>query len=258
MIELPNKRTEAIRVNPKTMVIFSQPKMGKTTVVSGLDNCLMIDLEKGSDFVNALKYDVVRTAEAEGKLPVVILKALIDTIKEANAKKGDYVYKYIAIDTVTALEDIVLPLANKMYRDTPIGRNWVGDDVTTLPNGAGYRYTREALKTVLNELENICDTLIILGHTKDKLIEREGKEMNERGLDLTGKMAGILCSKVDAIGYLYRDENETIINFQASESLLCGARSEHLKGVEIVVAKSDETGQIKTDWSQIFINNKKQ
>ena len=227
-------------------------------MVSGLDNCLMIDLEKGSDFVNALKYDVVRTAEAEGKLPVVILKALIDTIKEANAKKGDYVYKYIAIDTVTALEDIVLPLANKMYRDTPIGRNWVGDDVTTLPNGAGYRYTREALKTVLNELENICDTLIILGHTKDKLIEREGKEMNERGLDLTGKMAGILCSKVDAIGYLYRDENETIINFQASESLLCGARSEHLKGVEIVVAKSDETGQIKTDWSQIFINNKKQ
>src|SRR3972149_4249462 len=127
-IKLPSEKQPASRSNPKSVIIFSQPKMGKTTIVSGLDNCLIIDLEKGSDFVNALKYDVVRTAEAEGKLPVVILKALIDTIKEANAKKGDYVYKYIAIDTVTALEDIVLPLANKMYRDTPIGRNWVGDD----------------------------------------------------------------------------------------------------------------------------------
>ena len=94
----------------------------------------MIDLEKGSDFVNALKYDIVRTAEAEGKLPVVILKALIDTIKEANVKKGDYVYKYIAIDTVTALEDIVLPLANKMYRDTP-----------RIPGACISNYTRKIL-----------------------------------------------------------------------------------------------------------------
>ena len=254
-IKLPSVKEPASRINPKTVIIFSQPKMGKTTIVAGLDNCLIIDLEKGTDFVNALKYDVVRTAGSEGKLPIVILKQLIETIKTANEAKKGYVYNFIAIDTVTALEDIVLPLANKMYRDTSIGRNWVGEDVTSLPNGAGYRYTREALKMVLNELESICDTLIILGHTKDKLVEKEGKEMNERGLDLTGKMAGILCSKVDAIGYLYRHDNETIINFQSSESLICGARSEHLKGKEIVVAKSDETGKIEIDWSQIFINN---
>jgi len=254
MIELPKQKEKANRVNPKTMVIFSQPKMGKSTVVAGLDNCLIIDLEKGTDFIDALKYDVVRTAEKEGKLPIVILKLLIDKIKEENNINKGYVYKYIAIDTVTALEDIVLPLANKMYRDTPMGRNWVGEDVTTLPNGAGYRFTRNALSTVLTELQEICDTLIILGHTKDKMIQKEGKEMNERGLDLTGKMASIVCSQVDAIGYLYRDENDTIINFQASESLLCGARSEHLKGAEITVATSDETG-LKIDWSQVFIND---
>jgi len=254
MIELPINKEKASRVNPKTMVIFSQPKMGKTTVVAGLDNCLIIDLEKGGDFVDTLRFDVIRHAEKEEKLPIVILKQLIEKIKEENKKRGQYVYNFIAIDTVTALEDIVLPLANKMYRDTPMGRNWVGDDVTTLPNGAGYRFTRNALSTVLTELEDICDTLIILGHTKDKMIEKEGKEMNERGLDLTGKMASIVCSQVDAIGYLYRDEKETIINFQASESLLCGARSEHLKGAEIVVAVSDGSGDIKIDWSKIFIN----
>lgn len=255
-MELPKVKTKASRVDPKTMVIFSQPKMGKSTITAGLDNCLIIDLEKGTDFLDALKYDVIREAEKQNKLPIVILKQLIEAIKEENKKRGSYVYKYIAIDTVTALEDIVLALANKMYRDTPMGRNWTGDDVTTLPNGAGYRFTRAALTTVLSELQEICDTLIILGHTKDKMVEKEGKEMNERGLDLTGKMASIVCSQVDAIGYMYRDENETIINFQASESLLCGARSEHLKGAEIVVASSDKTGALKIDWSKIFINNK--
>jgi hypothetical protein len=59
MIELPKTKIKADRVNPKTMVIFSQPKMGKTTVVSKLDNCLTLDLENGSHFVDSLKMDVL-------------------------------------------------------------------------------------------------------------------------------------------------------------------------------------------------------
>lgn len=254
-IELPKKKEKASRINPQSIVVFSQPKMGKTTIVSELDDCLTIDLERGSYFVDALKYDVIKIAEEEDKLPIVVLKKLIETIKAANKEKGDYMYKYIAIDTVTALEAIVLPLANKMYRATSMGRNWVGEDVTNLSNGAGYKFTRDALAMVLNELKEICDTLIIVGHVKDKLINKEGKEMNERGLALTGKQSAILCSQVDAVGYLYRHENETIINFISTESLLAGARCEHLKGKEIVVASSDETGRVKVDWSQIFIND---
>jgi hypothetical protein len=119
MIELPKEITKSTRINPKTMVLFSQPKTGKTTIVAALKDCLTIDLEEGSDFVDALKFDVVKEAKKAEKLPIVVLKELINAIKEANNEKGDYVYKFIAIDTVTALEDIVLPLANKMYKDTP-------------------------------------------------------------------------------------------------------------------------------------------
>lgn len=79
--------------------------------------------------------------------------------------------------------------------------------------------------------------------------------MNERGLDLAGRMSAILCSKVDAIGYLYRDENDTIINFKPSEALLCGSRSEHLKNKKIVVATSNEEGQLSIDWTNIFMND---
>lgn len=253
MTVLPKEKTKATRVNPKTMVLFSLPKMGKTTAVAALDNCLIIDLERGTDFVDALKYDVIREAEKQNVRPIDVLKQLVGTIKRENKKRGDYLYKYIALDTVTALEDVVLPYANELYQATPMGRSWVGTDVTTLPNGAGYRYTRMALSHVLEELEKICDTLIITGHVKDKLIEQNGEEMIERGLDLTGKSAPILCAHVDAIGYLYREENETIINFQPSQNLISGARSNHLKNKKITVAVGQEDGTVAVDWSKIFL-----
>lgn len=114
-------------------------------------------------------------------------------------------------------------------------------------------YLREAMSIILNELEKLCDTLIILGHLKSKYVENEGKEMETRGLDLTGKLAAIICSQVDAIGYIYRDDNKTVINFQPSESLIVGSRPEHLKNKKITVIESDESGKLSIDWSKIFI-----
>ena len=214
----------------------------------------MIDLEEGSQFVDALKYDVIGEARAKGVPPIVELKSLIEEIAKANKEKGGYVYPKIAVDTTTALEEIVLLLANKMYKSSPQGKNWIGTDVTTLPNGAGYLYTRKALSKVINELESICDTLILLGHVKDKDIEKRGETITERSLALTGKSSSILCSQVDAVGYVAREENETIIDFKASPNFLCGARSPHLKDKKITVAVSDEAGNLKIDWSQVFVD----
>ena len=254
-IVLPKEKIKATRTNPKTMVLFSLPKSGKTTAVAALDNCLIIDLEEGSDFVDAMKIDVVKQARQKNVLPIDVLYDVITSIEKENKEKGDYVYKYIAVDTVTALEDIVLPLANKIYKSTPMGRTWIGDDVTTLPSGAGYRYTRMALSKTLNRLEELCDTLIILGHVKDKMVEHRGKEITERGLDLTGKSSSMLCAHVDAVGYIYRDENKTIINFNASKNLISESRARHIAGKEIVITESDENGNLKFNWSKIFLKD---
>lgn len=84
------------------------------------------------------------------------------------------------------------------------------------------------------------------------MIEKEGKEMTERGLDLAGKLSSILCSQVDTVGYMYRRDNETVINFKPSESITCGSRSEHLKNVEVVVLDSNEKGELTSHWDKIF------
>ena len=253
MIELPTTKTKASRVNPKKIILFSNPKSGKTTAVAALENNLILDLENGSEFLDALKINVLQLARDNNKTPLTVLKEIINTIRESNEKKRGYTYKFITLDTVSALEDIALELANILYRKTPMGRNWTGEDVTKLPNGAGYQYLREAMDVILNEIEPLCDTLIILGHLKAKFVEKEGKEMESRGLALTGKIASILCSQVDAIGYVYRDDNKTLVNFAPSESLIVGSRPEHLKNQTITLIESDKDGKLTIDWSKIFI-----
>lgn len=253
-MELPIKKEKANRVNPKKIIIYGNPKSGKSTALSQLDNCLIIDVEDGTNFLEALKINVLEIAKRDDKSPLIVLKEVINSIKAHNTENGNYLYKYIAIDTVSALEDIVLPLANKLYKNTVQGKNWTGDDVTLLGNGAGYRFTRLALGMVLNELEEICDTLIILGHIKDKMVTRGGEEMNEQGLDLTGKMAGIVASKADAVGYIYRKDNQTIVDFTATESMVCGGRCEHLINKKVVLIESDDDNNIKVDWSGIFLD----
>lgn len=125
-LELPKEKVKATRVNPRRLVIYSPPKMGKTTLVSKLDDCLILDLEQGSQFIDALKIEINDLDH---------LKQVIDQIILEGKP-----YKYIAIDTVTKLETMILPMALKLFKDTVMGKNFKGTDVRKLPNGAGWRW----------------------------------------------------------------------------------------------------------------------
>lgn len=254
MIKLPKDKIKASRRDPKKLVIFGKPKAGKTTILSELDNCLIVDLESGAQMVDAMKFDVVKYAEDHKISLLDTIKNLIQTLSEEKVKNGKNTYKYIALDTVTKLEELALPLAADFYRKQPIGANWVGSDVRKLPNGAGYLYLKEAFFFILEQFNRVCDTLILIGHLKDKMINLDGQDMTEKALDLTGKTSRLVAADADAIGYIYREENRTILNFAASESLEAGARSEHLKGKQIVIADSDSDGKISVYWNRVFID----
>ena len=253
MIILPTQKINASRKNPRKIILFGKPKIGKSTALANLDNCLILDLEGGTDYLEALKIDIIGEARKQDVEPIVALKQVINSIKEANIANNGFVYKYGAIDTISILEEMVLPVAKKLYQKTPMGRNFQGENVLELSNGAGYQYTRSALWMVLDELEQCFETLVILAHLKDKYLEKEGKEMMERGIDLIGKSASILSANVDAIGYMYREDNKTIVNFTPSETVTCGSRCEHLKNQKVTLIESDDSGKLTVDWSKIFI-----
>ena len=238
-IVLPTSKVKAERQNPKRMIIYSKPKTGKTTAYAGLDDNLILDLESGSDYVEALK------------IKVNTLQELLDAGKAIKAAGNPY--KYVTVDTVTALEDMIQPLAIKLYRQTPMGKNYDGDNVTTLPNGAGYLYIRQAFFQVLDFIDTLAPHIILSGHIKDKVVDDKGEMVMSANIDLTGKIKSLICANADAIGYMYRKGNKTILSFKTNEEVTCGARPEHLRNEEIVVTEMNEKGELEFHWDKIYV-----
>lgn len=236
-IVLPTTKIKAERVNPKRIVIYSKPKTGKTTAYAGLDNNLILDLENGAEYVEALK------------IKISSLQELLDAGKAI--KEAGKPYDYVTVDTVTALEEMIMPLAIKLYRQTPMGKNFDGDTITTLPNGAGYLYIRQAFFQVLDFIDTLAPTIILSGHIKDKQVDDKGELVMSANIDLTGKIKSLICAGADAIGYMYRKGNQTILSFKTNDEVTCGARPEHLRNEEIVVTELID-GVLHTSWDKVF------
>ena len=240
---LPTVKTTPKVDNPKFLVYFGKPKSGKTTIASHLENNLIIDLENGTDFLSAL---VVKANTVED------LSQIASAIKDENQKAGKFIYDYITIDNGTKLEEIIMPLALKLYQATPMGKNY-NDDVRKLPNGAGWLFIREAFFKVLDMFKTLAPTLILICHVKDAMINKDGKELSEMSIDLSGKTSRLVAADADAIGYVYRRKNQTIMNFNGGEDYICEARQEHLRGKEIVIAESNDSNNITVYWDRIFL-----
>jgi len=237
-IVLPTTKEKPTRVNPKRLIIYSKPKTGKTSAFAGLDNNLIIDLESGADYVEALK------------IKVESLQELLEAGKAI--KEAGQPYKYVTIDTVTALEDMVMPLAIKLYKRTSMGKNYDEDNVLSLPNGAGYLYLRQAFFQVLDFIDTLAPHIILSGHIKDKQVDDKGEMVLAANIDLTGKIKSLICANADAIGYMYRKGNKTILSFKTSEEVTCGARPEHLRNQEIVVSEMNDENELTFHWDQIY------
>lgn len=244
MIVLPKEKVKAKVENPRFLIIFGKPKAGKTTLASRLDNNLIVDLEGGSEFLEALAVQA-RSVKDLGD----IATAIREEIKQTGKKP----YKYITLDNASRLEEICLSYAAQLYRVTPMGKNYSGNDVRTLPNGSGYMYLQQAVRKVIDMFRDLCDNFILIGHTRDKLINKEGEELSEMSLDLVGKLANIICGEADAVGYVYRKRNETHISFEGGDNSVREARAPHLRGKNIVIAESDENNDIKVYWDKIYL-----
>ena len=260
-IVLPTERRKAVDYNPKLMVLFGKPKSGKSTLMASLENNLIIDLEDGYRALD------VMCIQARSNI-----KAAVEQKNQENGGKA--FYRFITIDNATRLEELSLMLAAHKYRQTSMGATWgykkdsIGNllmengkkvidpkaDVRQLPNGAGYLYLREALKEMVNMFKPLCDTLILICHTKDKQIRKNDEETTEMAVDLAGKTGDIICGEADAIGYVSRSGNKTLLSFKGGDNNIKGSRPLHLREKVFEVATSDEEGNLKVDMSQIFVD----
>lgn len=245
-IVLPKGKIKPDLVNPRKLLIYSPPKMGKTTLVAELENSLLVDIDDGAGYVEAAKIKISSLEE---------LGQLIKKVKDEGKP-----YKYGILDTVTVLEDLAKGLALKMYRATPIGAKFglnlqtgqfEDKDILTLPNGSGYYWLRLAFFKIIDMFDSAFEYKIYLGHIKDKMIDEETNKVTAANVDLTGKLKSLMCATCDTIGYLYRKGNETRISFIPTDEITCGSRSEHLRNRDILAGEMTDEG-FKAYWDEIY------
>tara|TARA_Y100001937_G_scaffold95132_1_gene129124 strand:- start:8649 stop:9323 length:675 start_codon:yes stop_codon:yes gene_type:complete len=220
-MKLTKEKRKAISVNPSTLLLYGAPKVGKTTMLSNLDDCLIIDTEKGSRMIEGYIQEVNSRDE--------LIETLI-AIKESK----DVKYKYIAIDTI----DKVAEWAERRVCEEE-GVNSIAD----LAFGKGYGLVREKVAKTISHFKEVAEHLIIIGHRKVAYAVTEGNPIViPESLDLTGKLKNVIMAGCDAIGYVYRDDKENLmVSFKANDSIEAGSRCPHLKGKEV-----------KFEWKNIY------
>lgn len=251
---LPKEKKKPETIEPKRLFIFSHPKIGKTSNLSALPNSLIIDLEDGTENYECAAINIKKLSIEQGKKPLTLLGEVASSIKE-EVTKG-FMYDFVIIDTTTILENIARDFAVDLYKKSVVGRAYTGNDVVSeLPSGAGYEWLRIAFKKIYDQFTGTAKKCVILaGHVKNSSIMKDGKDLQARDIQLTGKLKTIVCQDADAIGFMYRNKetNENILSFKTSETdLATGARPDYLSGKEFIISKKED-GKLVTYWDNIF------
>ena len=124
---LKKVKRKVVSTNPSTLLLYGAPKVGKTTMLSVLDDCLIIDTEKGSRMIEGYIQEVNSREE------------LINTLIEIKESK-DVSYKYIAIDTVDKIAEWA---ERQVCKEEGVAA--IGD----LAFGKGYGMVREKVSRTL-------------------------------------------------------------------------------------------------------------
>ena len=212
--------------DPGLLLLYGAKKSGKTTMLGELDDCLVIDTEKGANFISGSVASV----------------SSLDQIRELAKELLSQKFKYIAIDTINPviewLEQPVLVKYGAKYKDTY-------GSIGEIPHFAGWGDHRKSVQAFIDTFKSLCDCLILIGHNKaasamNGIVEPETFEAQ-------GKLKNLIMAQADAIGYVYRDDDsekeDLKVSFKSGRALEAGSRCAHLKGKVV-----------DFNWSEIFLS----
>jgi len=253
-IILPLTATPPTRKNPKLLTLYGQQKVGKTTLLSQLDQLgpyLILETDpEGAEYLTCNRLQIESYDHFMSVCDAIILQ-----------KRP---YKFIALDTATTFEEMCEIDATKRYKESAQGKEFKGVSVLELlakgKDGegfaTGYRWLRDSFYIAMQKLCQCSPHIIVVAHLKDKYLKVEatdkGKDNNKvsaREIDLAGKCRAMLATRSCALGFLYRQSNtdgnkQTVyVSFETNEHVNSGTRATHL--VQKVMP---------FDWKQIYID----
>lgn len=275
-IPYPDGPRQALDANAQLLILYGQPKVGKTHAVAALPGCLVLVLRGGSaDHLSGNIMDIPRLCEAGkfGKFDPswsvekrneFFCDAYIRTLEDLSRHRaeGKPVAQYVAHDDMSILEDWVFDLAFRLFKGTLMGKQMDTSSmrrVTDLPGKAGspgWAYVWEEFDRMLERIRQASPRAIILAHMKDKFVDKETGQVSDVDIDLSGKMRKIALREASATGHLYRESNgDLVANFESANAVNVGAWCKHLIGQKVVLGRVPDPKKRETvfDWSKLYI-----
>lgn len=241
MPSLPTGKLPPQTREPRNLFLYGRTKVAKTAYTAMLPKALHLDLEHGTLHVPAQRV-VISTPQE-----------LSDTLDALPGHWQASPFEFLVVDTIDVVDDWADLVALDRYTKLPMGKTFTGTTLRELDRGAGFYHIREAFKGFLTRmLANAMWKTIFLGHIRDKYADAQGKmgtEVKEVDIDLAGKTKSIMCARMDAIGYMYRDTQGALkISFDARDQVNCGCRCPFLTGRTL----SFSTPLVWYEWGQIY------
>ena len=268
--------------SPRSLVIISFPKSGKTDNMIGVPKFLIGDCEDGavyfecSNYVDLKKYNG-ESAFYKTKSGSYIPAGLYETVQELNransmkrfnllyeqlmATKSKTVYNELVtlinempfpifvVDTLTYFMKLVYDAALAEY-NASLDSTKQKTDIKRVDQYGGAQYIRRAIEDMKAFIEkNAAPFVIYNGHIKMKkaVLKKSDEEISTVDLALEGILPTIFTSSASAVATLYRDENGVHMDFTKKNDDDLDARPRHLGNRIIKIADLHEFGEKNGD-----------
>lgn len=209
----------------KFTLLYGDPKVGKTTLASEIDNVLIASFEMGS---NALHNVRVVPMQKWKDWKDTVRQLVRDRDKEVNGKTLQDTMSTIAVDTVDE--------AYKLCEKWVCQREGV-ENIRDIPWGGGYKMVDEEFMAGFRELAFNGYGLFFISHSVEKTMKDDsGKEYNKIVPALPNRPYNLINKMVDTIAYLRQipvQIGETIeqrryLFFRGDDRFLAGSRFHYI------------------------------
>lgn len=201
----------------KFLLIYGQPKTGKSTFGSQLPRALFMNFEQGTNALAGIKSQpILRWTDA---------KKVLTQLRKPQAKE---IYDTIVVDTAS----IAWQLCEKY-----ICQRENVDSIRDVPWGQGWNMLKQEFSEFWREITLLGFGILFIAHSKDKPTEmrdEDGEAITAVCPDLPNQCYTIINSIVDIIGYLQVQMNpdgtsERYLYTRSTPTVFAGSRYQYLK-----------------------------
>lgn len=200
----------------KFLLIYGQPKTGKSTFGSQLPRALFMNFEQGTNALAGIKSQpILRWTDA---------KKVLTQLRKPQAKE---IFDTIVVDTAS----IAWQLCEKY-----ICQRENADSIRDVPWGQGWNMLKQEFSEFWREITLLGFGILFIAHSKDKPTEmrdEDGNAITAVCPDLPNQCYTIINSIVDIIGYLQVQMNpdgtsERFLYTRSTPTIFAGSRYQYL------------------------------